>query len=240
MVPEEIAFDDNWDDREIFRQGLIASAEGVLAELPGASVYHLDFTISNDRLNLSGYEAVKYTNREDEPLEEIYFQLFPNASGGSSEIMNVKVDGRSVSPEYINERTVMRLSLSTPLDPGNSTIIEMDFLVNVAEEIGGNYGNIKSDLWRGRFKLLESNCKLFVSINNAVGVAKLIGPVSIGRIVICPIAVVDIVTELKLTILGQAGLHPIRAAGFLSFFHRQRFQPLNSPTRATSEALSFS
>ncbi|MFC1878607.1 M1 family metallopeptidase [Chloroflexota bacterium] len=130
----------DWDNREIFRPGLIVETQGVLAELPGASVYKLDFTISDDRLKLDGHQAVKYTNREGVSLDEIYFQLFPNASGGGADLSNVKIDDQKVTPEYLDERTVARLPLSPPLEPGVSTIIEFDFSVDMAEEMGGNFG----------------------------------------------------------------------------------------------------
>ena len=61
----------SWEDREIYRAGLIEEAQGVLDELPGASIYHIEFSISDDKLRLEGHEAVKYTNRESEALEEV-------------------------------------------------------------------------------------------------------------------------------------------------------------------------
>ena len=41
-------FEVGWDDRTAFSQGLISSQRDVLAQLPGATVYHLDFGISDD------------------------------------------------------------------------------------------------------------------------------------------------------------------------------------------------
>jgi hypothetical protein len=34
-----------WDDRTVFREGLISTEQGVLDELPGATVYHIDLKI---------------------------------------------------------------------------------------------------------------------------------------------------------------------------------------------------
>jgi hypothetical protein len=130
----------SWDDREVFRTGLIEEAQGALDNLQGASIYTIDFSISDDKLRLEGHQSVKYTNREEIPLEEVYFQLFPNAAGGSSEISNVLASGVEVEPIYETDRTAVRVPLPAPLEPGEAIVIELDFTVDVAQEMGGNYG----------------------------------------------------------------------------------------------------
>jgi len=130
----------NWQDKQVFRLGLVDGAQDALDETEGASEYHIKFTISDNLYNLEGYEEVRYTNREDVDLDEIYFQLFPNASGGGAEIDTVKVDDEPVEPEYLNDGTAVRLTLSTALAPGDSSFIEFGFVVDVAREPAGNYG----------------------------------------------------------------------------------------------------
>ena len=129
-----------WEDRSIFSSGLISSERYVLNELPGASVYHIGFQISADFLTLIGWEEVHYTNTEDVPLEEIYFQLFPNSSGGKTTISNLSVDGQDVDivTDFLN--TALLVTLPTPLEVGNSIDIRMDFEVEVAQVMEGNYG----------------------------------------------------------------------------------------------------
>jgi aminopeptidase N len=129
-----------WDDRTIFSQGLIETEQEVLDQLPGASLYHLDFQISDDFLLLTGYEEVHYTNRENEPLDEIYFRLFPNAAGGKASMSAVKVDGQAVEPGYEFEDTALRVPLPVTLQPGERVTIQMDFEVEVTQEMAGNYG----------------------------------------------------------------------------------------------------
>src|SRR6188474_124007 len=70
-----------WDDRSIFQSGLVESARPVLDELPGASVYHIDFKISNELNTYTGTEEVRYTNNESVPLKEVQFRLFANILG---------------------------------------------------------------------------------------------------------------------------------------------------------------
>jgi aminopeptidase N len=133
-------FDTSWDDRTIFRPGLIEAEQGVLDRLPGASVYHIDFQISDDFLLLEGHEEVRYTNQEDEPLDEVYFRLFPNIAGGAATVAEVEVDGRDVEPAYEFQDSALRLPLPTVLQPGDQVIIQMNFEVEVAQEMAGNYG----------------------------------------------------------------------------------------------------
>jgi aminopeptidase N len=129
-----------WDDRAVFRQGLIGAEQEVLDGLAGASVYHIDLQIPDDFRLLKGYEEVLYTNQEDEPLEEVYFRTFPNVAGGAVTVSNVKVNGQEVAPIFEYEESALRVPMPVALQPGEQTVIQMDFEVAVAFEMGGNYG----------------------------------------------------------------------------------------------------
>lgn len=134
------AMADRWDDREIFRAGLIQAEQPVLDSLPGASVYHLEVTIADDFTSLQGRERVRYTNQEATPLEAIYFQLFPNLEGGQASVTAVQVEGREVQPVDEAEHSAVRVPLSTPLQPGQHVVLQLDFQVKIPSEVGGNYG----------------------------------------------------------------------------------------------------
>ncbi|MCP4356728.1 MAG: M1 family metallopeptidase, partial [Chloroflexi bacterium] len=129
-----------WDDRSIFRAGLISAEQDALDGLEGASVYHIDFQIADDFLSLEGWEEVHYTNQETEPLEEIYFQLFPNAAGGSVAVSEVTVDGQETETAYEFQDTALRVALPATLKPGASVDIRLEFIVDVPQEMAGNYG----------------------------------------------------------------------------------------------------
>ena len=133
-------FDVGWDERAIFRQGLIQAEQEALDGLAGASVYHIDLQISDDFGVLKGYEEVRYTNQEDEPLDAVYFRTFPNIAGGAVTVSGVKVNGQAVAPVFEFEDSAMRLPLPRALQPGEQAVIQMDFEVEVAREMGGNYG----------------------------------------------------------------------------------------------------
>ena len=131
---------DHWDDRSIFRAGLIEEAQPILDQLPGVSVYHLEVRISDDLTSLQGQERVRYTNQEEVPLDAIYFQLFPNLWGGKSTVSAVTVDGLEVQPTYESHQHTLRAPLPAPLQPGQQVILQMDFQVEVPTQPEGNYG----------------------------------------------------------------------------------------------------
>lgn len=133
-------FDVAWDDRALFREGLLGDEEMALEQLSGASVYHIDFHIPEDFAVLEGSQRVRYTNQEEITLDEVPFRLFPNLAGGEATVSGVKVDGEDVEPIHELEDSVLRLPLPTPLRPGEHVVIEMDFEVSVPREMGGNYG----------------------------------------------------------------------------------------------------
>jgi len=133
-------FDVAWDDRTPFREGLVEAEQKVLDRLLDASVYHIDLQIPDDCLLLQGREEVCYTNQEDEPLNEVYFRLYPNLLGGEIPVSAVKVDGKEVEPTYEAANSAMRVPLPETLQSGEQVVIEMDFTVKVPQAMSGNYG----------------------------------------------------------------------------------------------------
>jgi hypothetical protein len=131
---------DKWDDRAIFRAGLVKDEQKALEQLPGASVYHLDVQIADNLASVHGQEQVRYTNQDNRALDAIYFQLFPNMGGGKSTVSAIEVDGQEVEPVYESENSSVRVPLTTPLQPGQRVVIQMGFEIEVPTDLGGNYG----------------------------------------------------------------------------------------------------
>ncbi len=130
----------SWDDRSVFRDGLSASYQSILDQLPGASVYHIEYRIADDLYHVNGFEEVHYTNREILPLNEVQFHLFPNILGGAITISNLLVNGKPATPKYELLDSLMRVPLSLPLEPDQSIVIHMDFEVTVPRTVENNYG----------------------------------------------------------------------------------------------------
>jgi hypothetical protein len=139
-TPASTIFTIDWDDREPFREGLVDSEQPVLMKLPGASTYHLRIQIDDSLMLIRGQEEVRYTNQEKVVLHEVYFHLFPNLLGGATDITDVRVDGRPVSPQYELGRSVMRVPLESPMQPGAQVVIRIEFSTTVPTENGPNYG----------------------------------------------------------------------------------------------------
>lgn len=135
-----VPLDTPWGERSIYKDGLIPSEQAALDALPGATEYHIEVEISADMLTLEGREEARYTNGEELPLNEIYFQLFPNITGGVSRVSAVTVNDQSVEPEYMFYDSAVRISFEPALQKGETVIIGMDFEVEVALEMAGNFG----------------------------------------------------------------------------------------------------
>lgn len=133
-------FDIPWEDRSIFKAGLVTSEQAVLQELTDASVYHIDFKIADNLYHITGTEEVHYTNTEEVALNEVQFRLFPNILGGEMIITDLTVDGRDVAPRMGLENSLMIVPLATPLEPGQSVIFRMGFAVTVPQDVEQNFG----------------------------------------------------------------------------------------------------
>jgi aminopeptidase N len=129
-----------WEDRSIFKQGLVASEQSVLGELPGASVYHIEFNILDNLDEVKGTEEIRYTNTEDVALPEVQLRLFPNTLGGEMTIHNLTVEGQVVQPKYALEDSLLIVPMPSPLEPGKSVILKLDFFVTVPKSVDTNYG----------------------------------------------------------------------------------------------------
>ena len=127
-----------WDDRSLFSEGLIPSEQDVLTELPDATVYHIDINIADDLLSLDGRQELRYTNAEEESLDDLYFRLFPNLMGGTVTVAGVQVDGREVTPSLESADSALRLP--DALEPGESVEVSLDFAVTMPQEMAGNSG----------------------------------------------------------------------------------------------------
>jgi hypothetical protein len=129
-----------WNDRSIFQSGLVESARPALDELPAASIYHIDFKISDDLYKFTGTEEVRYTNNESVPLNEVQFRLFANILGGTMIITNLQVGGQPVTPQLKLQNSLLIVALADELAPGQSIVLKLDYDVTVPREVERNYG----------------------------------------------------------------------------------------------------
>ena len=140
--PQEMQdiFEVAWGERELFRANLVPSEQEILDELPGATEYHIEFTIPENFDLIRGHEAVLFTNQEDTTLDAVYFRLYPNVTGGRSTISNVTVDGEEVETRLEEVDSSLHVQLPELLEPNASVVVDLDFEVEIPREMGGTYG----------------------------------------------------------------------------------------------------
>ncbi|MCK5646023.1 MAG: hypothetical protein KAH97_04540, partial [Anaerolineales bacterium] len=129
-----------WEDRSVFASNLVTSEQDILDNSDDLTTYHIDVEVSEDLTNLFGRQEVLYTNQEQEVLTDIYFRLFPNIVGGSAVVTSLMVDEDDVKPMYEFADSAIRVPLPTPLEPGDSITLSMNFGIEIPTEMGGNYG----------------------------------------------------------------------------------------------------
>ncbi len=139
-VPAPTLFDQPWADRAIFEADLRDEQRGVLEALPEATVYHLKLELHDSLTELDAEQELLFTNQETVALDAVYLRLFPNISGGATDLLAAAVNGQAVEPGYELERSVLRLPLGEPLGPGERVVIRLSYRVRVPEGVGGNYG----------------------------------------------------------------------------------------------------
>lgn len=139
-VPDPTLFDVEWTEAGPYQAGLLDAAGATPEGLgDGASVYHMELELGDDLTQLAGLQEVRYTNREDVPLGEIYLRLFPNLADGTTTIHNLSVNGQPLEPSFELRQSAMRVPLEPALQPGDSVVLRIEFLVDVPTEGGGNY-----------------------------------------------------------------------------------------------------
>jgi hypothetical protein len=129
-------FNINWDDRSPFEKNLSPSSLGILSGLPGASIYHIAFYLSDPPTQVNGLEEIRYINTENVDLTEVDFAVFSEILGGSITINALSLNGQPVSAEHQNG--IMRVPLPEPLHPNESVTFHIEFVVTVPAK-GGNY-----------------------------------------------------------------------------------------------------
>ncbi len=141
-APPAPIFGPAWGDRDVYRSSLIQSERATLDQLAGASEYRIALAIDPSMTRIEGEQQVRYTNREETALDDIYLRLFPNALGGKMEVSDVTVNGAAVETEIKFEGTALRVPLPQPLLPGESAVIGLRYEITVPETLDVGYGLI--------------------------------------------------------------------------------------------------
>ncbi len=142
----------------------IASQEAALSPdqipdwkaLPISTCYQIWLNLKDDLREYEGKAQITYTNLTHEILNDLVFRLYPNADrvyGGMLEVTSAQADGNPVEPIlFVSDNTGMRLLLNDPLEPGETTVIELEFngrLTDGIQSSPGIYGLFNYSLEKG-------------------------------------------------------------------------------------------
>jgi len=138
----EPAFD--WGSLSDYETAMLPAFRGDVAAFAQATRYVIDLTVDPEEALVVGHQRVLYTNTEDVPLTEIYFRLFPNTPGygGTATVERLLVHGQPASVTTELENSALRVTLPTPLLPGEQVDFTLDFRVRLPTTPAAGYGQL--------------------------------------------------------------------------------------------------
>jgi hypothetical protein len=107
---------------------------------------------------IGGEMSITWRNPASQPLEDVWFRLFPNAfyyGEGGLQVADVTVDGAPVSTELALDDTALRVPLPAPVGPGESAAIALSFTSTVPADSTGSYGIFNRDTRTGSWVLAD-------------------------------------------------------------------------------------
>src|SRR5215217_3507659 len=133
----------------------LVSAERAADEL---SAVRMDVALDPAIGAIGGEMSITWRNPASQPLEDVWFRLFPNAfyyGEGGLQVADVTVDGAPVVPELALDDTALRVPLLAPVDPGESAAIALSFTSTVPADSTGSYGIFNRDTRTGSWVLAD-------------------------------------------------------------------------------------
>ncbi len=132
----------------------VGSEEAPLVDNTGRvlSDFVLDITLDTEQHRLAVTQSTGYTNNTQTELNEIYFNLIPNAfraDGGGIVFGSITIGESNVQPEQVKE-TVYKLTLPEPLPAAKRVDIDMVYTVNIPN-IKNRFGYQKDSYNLGNF-----------------------------------------------------------------------------------------
>jgi hypothetical protein len=133
----------------------LAATERTAADL---SAVRMDVALDPDASSIGGTMSVTWHNAAAEPLDEVWFRLFPNADyygEGNLAVSDLTVDGTAVKPELSLGDTALRVPLPQPVAPGHSAEIALTFTSTVPADSTGSFGIFNHDTKHGSWVLAD-------------------------------------------------------------------------------------
>ncbi len=127
-------------DTAIFNSNLQPDQAAKLNGFPVIDTYHMEVTLADDLLSLSGRLQVRYFNRLEGDLAEVYFRLLPNMWGDLMQVSDVSVNGNPVETRLENSDTALYVPLPEKVPAGGYVDIDLSFSDVLPQDGSGNYG----------------------------------------------------------------------------------------------------
>jgi hypothetical protein len=139
---------------DVVPEALVA-AERAADEL---SAIRMDVALDPATGAIGGAMSVTWRNPASQPLEDVWFRLFPNAfyyGEGGLRVTDATVDGAPVVPELALDDTALRVPLPVPIDSGERAEIALTFSSTVPADSTGSYGIFSRDTHNGSWVLAD-------------------------------------------------------------------------------------
>jgi hypothetical protein len=122
---------------------MIPDQRDALDHLSATPRYTLDAALDVAAAEIVGRLALEYTHEEDAPLGELILRLWPNAEtiygGGSLIVEEVTRQGQDVPWRLEDDPTILSISLDPPLEPGETTRVDVAFVGQIPRSGAGGY-----------------------------------------------------------------------------------------------------
>jgi len=129
-----------WDDLALYQPGLIKAQHDILKNLNIANLYDLQLFVADDRKSIKVEQVLRMTNLENLPLDDLYFHLFANYSGGEIVFSQILVNDQIADYQKEEDDTILHIKLAEPLPVGEILLVKMVYDIIIPTVMGGNYG----------------------------------------------------------------------------------------------------
>jgi len=103
--------------------------------------------LEQDSAVIQGLQNVRYTNHSPHPLQEVVFRLYPNIpslkEAAQLEVTATRLAGKQLTSTLSGENTVLTVQLPTPLPPGQSVELSLEFVTKIRRnQRGASFGRM--------------------------------------------------------------------------------------------------
>lgn len=141
---------------------LSPSGQALAPPLTEFNQYRMALELDQASATYTGTQTLVFTNRTEQPLEDLVFHLYPNLGQSATpdpELMNFEggieitcaaIDGAPVAPMLEDGAWIARLPFAAPLAPGQVANVTLRFVTSSPRNGGqGTYGafSASDDLW---------------------------------------------------------------------------------------------